>query len=95
MPELASVGQTLYQLDPTCQELDWIKQHAQGLFDKKKAFKVASTLGLLWRIEAREQCIARKRHELPASHGHDTAHIRVNHRLRRRRTLLPSPCRSS
>ena len=29
MPKLARVGQTLYQLEPTYQELDWIKQHAQ------------------------------------------------------------------
>ena len=34
MPKLASVGRTLYQLDPTCQELDWIKQHAQWPYDK-------------------------------------------------------------
>ena len=34
MPKLASVGQTLYQLDPTCQELDWIKQHAQWLYEE-------------------------------------------------------------
>ena len=42
MPKLASVGQTLYQIDPTCQELEWIKQHDQWLYDKEKAFKVAS-----------------------------------------------------
>ena len=63
MPELASVGQNLYQLDPTCQELDRIKQHAQWLYDKKKAFKIASPLKLMCRIEAMEQCIARKSHE--------------------------------
>ena len=32
----------------------------------KKAFKVASPLGLMCRIEAMEECIARKSHELPA-----------------------------
>ena len=66
MPKLDSVGQTVYQLDPTCQELDWIKQHAQWLYGKKKAFQVASPLGLMCSIEAMEQCIARKSHELSA-----------------------------
>ena len=57
MPKLASVGQTLYQAAP---------RHAQWLYDtgKKTAFKVASPLGLMCRIEAMEECIARKSYEL-------------------------------
>ena len=66
--KLASVEQTLYQFDPTRhgKELDWIKQHTEGLYDKKKAFKVASPLGLMCRIEAMDECIARKSHQLTA-----------------------------
>ena len=32
MARMTSVEQTLYQLNPTRQELDWIKQHAQWLY---------------------------------------------------------------
>ena len=66
MPKLASVEQILYQLDPTRQKLpvDRIKQHAQLLYGKKKPFKLATPLGIMCPIEAMEECIARKRHEL-------------------------------
>ena len=69
IPKLASVGQ---QLDPTCQEPGWIKQHAQWLCDKKKAFKVASPLGLMCSIEAMEECIARKSQPQSGTFGPST-----------------------
>ena len=66
MARMTSLEQTLYQLNPTRQELDWIKQHAQWLYDGKKAYKPGSPVGIMCRIEAMEECIARKSHELAA-----------------------------
>ena len=63
--------QTLYQLNPTSQELDWIKQHTQWLYDSKKAYKLGSPEGMMCCIEAMEDCIARKSHELAAKYVDD------------------------
>ena len=66
MARMTSMEQTLYQLNPTRQELDWIKQHAQWLYDGKKAYKPGSPVGIMCRVDAVEECIARKSHELAA-----------------------------
>ena len=47
MVRMTSVEQTLYQLNPTRQELDWIKQHAQWLDDTKMRFKLGSPQGIM------------------------------------------------
>ena len=64
MARMTSLEQTLYQLNPTRQELDWTKQHAQRLYDGKKAYKPGSPVEIMCSIEAVEECIARKSHEL-------------------------------
>ena len=48
------------QLNQQGQELDWIKQHAQWLYDNKKASKLGSQVRIMCSIEAMEECIARK-----------------------------------
>ena len=50
MARMTSLEQTLYQLNPTRQELDWIKQHAQRLYDGKKAYTPGSPVGIMCRI---------------------------------------------
>ena len=64
--KLAEAEQKLSMLEPTRQELDWIRQHAQWQYDKEKHLEIRSPLGLVCRINAMEICIARKSHELSA-----------------------------
>ena len=50
MARVTSLEQTLYQLNPTRQELDWIKQRAQWLYDGKNSYKPGSPVGIMCRI---------------------------------------------
>ena len=68
MARMTRVEQTLYlyQLNLTSQARDWIKQHAQWPYDRKKVYTPGSPVGIMCSIEAMDECIARKSHELVA-----------------------------
>ena len=85
MARMTSVEHTLYQLNPMSQELDWIKQHAQWLYDSKKTYKLGSLVGIKCHIEAMEECIARKSHELAARQATTTLTTEASP------ILLPTP----